>query len=69
MKCKKRTVRIGDITHTEGKIIPVGGSAAITLPKSWVEEHGLKLGDTVVKVANSILTISVKRTNGGEAKH
>ena len=58
---KRRTIRIGDITHTEGKIIPVGGSAAVTIPKSFMQEHGLKMGDTVVKVANSTLTISVKK--------
>jgi len=60
MKRRKRTIRIGDILHTEGKIIPVGGSMAITIPKSWLKEHKLKAGDTVVKVANSILTISAK---------
>ena len=59
---RRKSIRIGDVTHTEGKIIPVGGSVAITLPRSWVEEHKLKAGDTVVKVVNSILTISIKRS-------
>lgn len=58
---KRRTVRIGDITHTEGKVFPIGQSLAITLPKDWTNEHNIKPGDIVVKVANSILTISTKR--------
>ena len=61
MKRRKKTVKIGDITHTEGTIFPIGGSMGITLPKAFVDEHQLKPGDTLVKVANSILTISKKR--------
>ena len=60
MKRSRRTIKVGDVLHTQGKVIPVGGSVAITLPKSWVEEHKIKIGDTVIKVANSILTISLK---------
>jgi antitoxin component of MazEF toxin-antitoxin module len=56
----RKTIRIGDVTHTEGKVIPVGGSIAVTLPKSWVDEHNIKAGDVVIKVANSILSIVLK---------
>lgn len=62
MRKSKRSVKVGNILHTEGKIIPAGGSLAVTLPKFWVDEHKLKAGDVVVKVANSILTISTKTT-------
>jgi len=62
MKRIKKTVKIGDVIHTEGRVIPAGeNSLAVTLPKSWTREHGIKAGDTVVKVANSILTISIKK--------
>jgi antitoxin component of MazEF toxin-antitoxin module len=57
---KRKTIKIGDITHTEGKVFPIGQSLAITLPKSWAHEHDIQPGDVVVKVANSILTISTK---------
>ncbi len=69
MKHIKKTVRIGDITHTTGKIIVVGGSVGVTLPKSWLKEHDLSVGDVVVKVANSILTISPSiKAGGGDGK-
>lgn len=57
MARKKKSIKIGDILHTTGKIIAMGDSVAITLPKSWVEEHNLRVGDTVVKVSDRILMI------------
>ena len=54
------TIRIGDITRTERKMIPAGGSAATTLPKPWVVEYGLILGDVIVNISNSIFTVSPK---------
>lgn len=64
MARKKKSIRIGDILHTTGKIIAMGDSVAITLPKSWVNEHGLKVGDTVIKVANSMLTVNPRPEKG-----
>ncbi len=61
---KRRSIKFGDILHTTGRIIAMGDSVAITLPKSWVREHGLKVGDTVVKVANSMLTVNPKPIEG-----
>jgi hypothetical protein len=57
---KRRTVKIGDITHTEGKVFPIGQSLAITLPKSWTNDHDIQPGDMVVKISNSVLTIATK---------
>ena len=69
MKRMKKTVRIGDITHTTWKIIVVGGSIGITLPESWLKEHGLSEGDVVVEVASSTLTISPSlKAGGGDGK-
>ena len=56
----RRTVKIGDITHTEGKVFTLGDSMAMTVPVAWIREHGIKPGDTVVKIANSVLTITTK---------
>jgi len=56
----KKTVKIGDIIHTEGKVFAIGPCRAITLPKPWMDEHDIKVGDVVVKVGNSILTITPK---------
>jgi len=39
------------------KLIKYGESLAITLPPEWVEKHGLKPGDEVPIVADSILKI------------
>lgn len=54
MNCK-RTVKLGGIVHTEGRIIAIGGSAAVTLPKCWLDEQKLRVGDSVVKIDNGIL--------------
>ena len=61
----KRTVRIGDILHTSGKVIPIGDSLYISLPRSWAREHDIKPGDRVVKVANSMLTVNPKPMGEG----
>ena len=69
MNRTKKTVRIGEITHTTRKIIVVDGSVGVTLPKSWLKEHGLSVGDVGVKVANSIPTISQSmKAGGGDGK-
>jgi hypothetical protein len=60
MARKRKTIKFGDIVHSTGKIITMGDSLAITLPKKWTDEHNLKAGDTVSKVANSMLTVSPK---------
>lgn len=39
------------------KLIRYGGSLAITLPPEWCEKHGLKPGDEVPFVANTVLKI------------
>ena len=39
------------------KIIRVGGSAAVTLPKEYLEAHSLKLGDKMELNFNHILNI------------
>lgn len=61
----RKIIKIGNVVHAEGKVIAVGGSMAVTLPKSWAKEHNLKLGDVVVKVANSMLIIAIKTEQTG----
>jgi antitoxin component of MazEF toxin-antitoxin module len=39
------------------KIIRVGSSAAVTLPKEYLEAHDLKIGDKVELIFNEILRI------------
>ena len=48
------------IIHFERKLIKVGGSYAITVPKEWVESHGHQPGDVFSGMANSILTVGRK---------
>ena len=57
----KKTIRIGNIIYTSGKVINIGGTLFISLPKSWAAEHGIVAGDVVNKVANSLLTICPRR--------
>ena len=64
MARKKKTTKIDGVLHTSGKIIAMGDSVAITLPKSWVEEHNLKVGDIVFKAANSMLVINPTPAGG-----
>lgn len=51
----------GDIIHFERKLIRVGDSFAVTVPKKWVTTHGHKPGDIFSGMADSILTIGRKR--------
>lgn len=67
MRRRRKSYRTGDILHTEGQVTRVGDSMAITLPAAWCREHGIKVGDTVVKVANSILTIATKHIRSVES--
>ena len=39
------------------KLVQWGGSVGITLPKEWLERHGLKPGDELGVVADSILKL------------
>lgn len=50
-----------NIIHFERKLIKVGDSYAITVPKKWVEAHGHKPGDIFSGMANSILTVGRKQ--------
>ena len=57
----RKTIRIGDLTKTEGRVINAGAnSLAVTLPKSWTREHRVKAGDTVIKYSSSIVIIALK---------
>lgn len=49
------------IIHFERKLIKVGDSFAITVPKRWVRMHGHKQGDIFSGMANSILTVGRKQ--------
>lgn len=45
------------------KVIELGGSLAVLLPREWIEQHNLKKGDEVAFVANSDLRfLSPKNT-------
>jgi len=57
---KKRKETSTGLIHFERKLIKVGDSYAITLPKKWVEAHGHKLGDIFSGMANTILTVGRK---------
>jgi len=39
------------------KIIQVGGSKSISLPPSWLDAAGIKLGDKVTLVAGDVVLI------------
>jgi SpoVT / AbrB like domain. len=57
---RRRTFTVGEIMYTEGRVVPYGRSAAITIPKQWMDAHDIRVGDTLVKVGSSILAISPK---------
>jgi len=48
------------IGSTERKVFPIGQSVAITLPKDFVEAHGIREGDSVVISYNSFLLLEPK---------
>ena len=48
------------LIHFERRLIQIGDSVGITLPKKWLETHGHKLGDVFSGMANSILTVGRK---------
>jgi len=52
LKEKKKKIITG-----KRKIIRVGDSVAVTLPREWLERHGLEVGDEIGIVANAILKI------------
>jgi len=39
------------------RLVQMGGSVGISLPKKWLDRHGLKPGDDVGVVADAILKI------------
>lgn len=39
------------------RLFQAGGSVVITLPKEWLERHGLRPGDEVGVVADAILKL------------
>lgn len=45
------------------KIIEVGHSVAVTLPKPWVQYFDLKIGDKVEVIADEVITIKPLRNN------
>lgn len=45
---------------SERKIIEVGGSRSVTIPPSWLDAYGLRLGDTVEVFADSLLFVKPK---------
>jgi antitoxin component of MazEF toxin-antitoxin module len=45
------------IIHDKRRLYQQGGSVAITLPKEWLERHGLMPGDEVGIIADSILKV------------
>lgn len=59
-KRSKRSYRTGDILHTEGKVMAIKDTLLVSIPKAWAVDHGIKQGDTMVKVANSMLTMVKK---------
>jgi antitoxin component of MazEF toxin-antitoxin module len=44
----------------ERKLIQLGNSLAVTLPKAWAKYFQLKAGDIVEIVADDILTVQAK---------
>lgn len=56
-KRKRLTTEKDGILHTRRKVIQAGESIAITLPKKYCEEHGIKRGDFLTMVANDMITL------------
>lgn len=56
----KKKANESGLIHFERKLIKVGDSFAITVPKKWVKAHGHKAGDIFSGMANSILTVGRK---------
>lgn len=47
------------VSVTKRKIIQVGDSLAVTLPRDWLERVGLKKGDEVALVYDKVVKIVV----------
>ena len=46
----------------ERKLFRIGeGGVAITIPKAWINYHGLKPGDSVIVIVNEDLWIQIKK--------
>jgi len=66
-KRSKRTVvsKNGGVIVALRKAIRFGDSLCITLPREWIDKHGIKEGDDLPVVANTILrVVPVKETSG-----
>ena len=44
------------------KIIKLGNSYAVTIPKNWAEYFGIREKDTVQVISNSVVTIKPPKT-------
>ncbi len=47
----------GRLLAGKRKLVKVGGSAMIALPKDWLEQHGYKIGEEIPFVANRDLAL------------
>ena len=47
----------GRLLAGKRRLVKVGGSTMISLPKDWLEQHGYKIGDEVAFVANRDLAL------------
>ena len=56
----RKTVEKDGIIHSYRRVVKSGHSLIVSLPVEWAKEHGIKQGDELALVANSILTMSPK---------
>ncbi len=54
---KRKTYASQGLIHSERKLFKIGQSLAVTVPKEWVVLHGLKPGDSLSQLGNSILSM------------
>ncbi len=47
-------------TKEERKIIDIGGARYVSLPRGWLEFHGLKAGDSLCVFADDLLFLCTK---------
>lgn len=52
-----------EIGRTERRVFKIGRSIAITLPKEFIEAHGLKKGDKISILYNSVVLLEPKQQN------
>ena len=56
-KKRRRQVTRGDIVAEPRQVIKIGRSHYISLPKEFMEAHGIKAGDWLPTAANHILKV------------